>query len=386
MDKVRIGIIGVGGMGQGHAATQEQIEETELTAVCDSDEGVMKEVAEKYGVPGFVKHEELLDSGLVDAVIIATPHYFHPPIAIDAFRRGLHVLSEKPIGVTVKAADEMIAVAKETGLKFAVMFQMRTEKSYRIARKAIEDGIVGEIYRTHMVIGWYRSQAYYNSATWRATWTGEGGGVLLNQAPHNLDIFTWLAGSPARVTAQVRTRKHDIEVEDEAFALLEYPNGAHGYLYTSVNEVPGSSQIEISGDCGKVVIDDRGTRVFRVKTPISVFTVENTSMWAAPETEPVEVEVPDMPTGHAAIIANFARAILHDEPLITPGEEGIHSLELANAMILSGKRGKTVDLPLDRDEYEALMDELRASSRRKTTVVEQRVTDPGFAGAGKGTH
>jgi len=382
MEKVRLGIIGVGGMGQGHAAMQEQIEETELTCVCDIDEATCKRVAEQYGVPGFTRHEDLLDSGLVDAVLIATPHYFHPPIAIDAMRRGLHVLSEKPIAVTVKAADEMIAAARETGVKFGVMFQMRTERSYRIARRAIEEGIVGEIYRTHMVMGWYRSQAYYDSATWRATWTGEGGGVLLNQAPHNLDTFTWLGGMPARVTAQVRTRLHDIEVEDEAFAILEYPNGAHGYLYTSVTEAPGVSQTEICGDRGKVLIEGGSVRVFRLKQPRSEFTVQTDSMWGAPEAEEIELEVPEMPSGHATITRNFARAILYDEPLIVAGPEGLNGLELSNAMILSGKRGKPVDLPVDREEYEALIAELKATSRRKETVRPQTVTDPNIAAGG----
>jgi predicted dehydrogenase len=382
MDKVRFGIIGVGGMGQGHAGMQEQIEETEFTCVCDVDEATCRQVAEKYGVPGFTDPEELLDSGLVDAVIIATPHYFHPPIAIAAMRQGIHVLSEKPIAVTVKAADGMITAARETGVKFGVMFQMRTERTYRIARKAIEDGIVGEIYRTNMVMGWYRSQAYYDSATWRATWTGEGGGVLLNQAPHNLDTFTWLGGQPSRVIAQVRTRLHDIEVEDEAFALLEYPNGAHGYLYASVTEAPGVSHTEICGDCGKVVLEGGTVRVFRLKQPRSEFTVQTEAMWGAPEAEEVEIDVPEMPTGHGTITRNFARAVLYDEPLIVAGPEGLNGLELSNAIILSGQRGKPVDLPLDRDEYEALITELKATSRRKEAVRAQTVTDPNITAGG----
>jgi len=380
MDKIRLGIIGTGGMGQGHAQMQENIEETELTAVCDVDEALVKQVAEKYGVPGFTCHEELLDSGLVDAVLIATPHYFHPPIAIEAMRRGIHVLSEKPIAVTVKAADEMIRTAQETGVKFAVMFQRRTARSSRLARKAIEEGLVGEVYRTHLLMSSYRSQAYYDSAAWRGTWTGEGGGVLINQAPHPIDIFTWLAGMPARVTAQVRTRRHEIEVEDEAFALLEYPNGAHGYLYVSVNEAPGTSRLEICGDRGKVVLQGDEVQVYRLKQPLSEFTVTSDQMWASPEAELVELEVPEMPPGHATITRNFARAILYEEPLIAPGEEGIHSLELTNALILSGKRGKTVELPLDREEYETLLEELKASSRPKQRLREQRATDPNVVG------
>jgi predicted dehydrogenase len=382
MDRVRVGVIGTGGMGQAHCRLLRELEETELTAVCDIDPEVLEKVKEEYEVPGFLHYEELLDSGLVDAVTIATPHYFHPPIAIAAFQRGLHVLSEKPIGVTVKAADEMIRAARESGKKFAVMFQMRTAKYARLARKAIDEGIVGKLQRATLIMAWYRTQAYYESATWRATWSGEGGGVLLNQAPHDLDLFTWLVGMPAKVTAQVRTRLHDIEVEDETFALLEFPNGAHGYIYATVNEVPGVDRFEIVGDKGKVLIDGGQTTIYRLERPISQFTVESEEMWGKIKAEEVTLEVPDAPSGHGAILQNFARAILYDEPLIVPGEEGIRSLELANAILLSGKRNKTVHLPVDRDEYEELIESLKVSSRPKRVVAKKIETDPNLARGG----
>lgn len=382
MERVRVGVIGVGGMGQAHCRILKELEEAELTAVCDVDPQTLEKVSTEYDVPGFLRFEELLDSGLVDAVTIATPHYFHPPIAIAAFRRGLHVLSEKPIAVTVKAADAMIRAAQESGKKFAVMFQMRTSKPVRIARKAIDDGLVGRIQRVCLIMGWYRSQAYYESADWRATWVGEGGGVLINQAPHNLDVFTWLVGMPSKVTAEVRTRLHDIEVEDEAFAILEYPNGAHGYLYGTVNEAPSTDRLEIVGDKGKIIMDGNKVQVFRLQTPIPQFTLESKEMWGGPKAEEVTLEVPEAPSGHRAILQNFARAILYDEPLIAPGEEGIRSLELANAIILSGKRHKTVYLPLDRDEYENLMEALKASSRPKGRVVRKVETDPHLARGG----
>ncbi len=382
MDVVRFGIVGVGGMGSGHARMMQSIDEVELVAVSDVDKAAVEQVSAQYDVPAFTDHKELIAAGLADAILVATPHYFHPSVAIDAMKAGLHVLSEKPIAVTVKAADGMIQAARETGMKFGVMFQMRTDKQYRIARKAIDDGLIGDIYRTSMVMGWYRSQAYYNSATWRATWTGEGGGVLLNQAPHNLDTFTWLTGVPKYVTAQVRTRNHNIEVEDEAFALLEYENGAHGYLYASVNEAPGASRTEICGDKGKIVIDGNSVRVSQLETSIQQFTRETDQMWGSPKSQEVQVEVEEMASGHSTITRNFARAILYGETLIAPGEEGIKGLELSNAIILSGKRGKTVETPLDRDEYESLIEELKTTSRKKEGVVEQRVTDPSFADGG----
>ncbi len=380
-DKVRFGVIGTGGMGSGHCAMIPDIPETELTAICDIDPKTRESIAAQYNVPGFATHTELLDSGLVDAVVIATPHYFHPPIAIDAFARGLHVLSEKPISVTVSAADGMIKAAKESGKKFAVMYQMRSEPQNIAAKQIVESGELGEIYRTSLVMGWYRSQAYYDSGGWRATWTGEGGGVLINQAPHLLDLFSWLGGLPVSITGQTRTRLHDIEVEDEAFATLEYANGAHGYLYASTTEVPNHQMLEICGDKGKLVIHGSSLKVYHIDGSIRDFTNTTTEMWASPKAQeaPVKLPEPKALKGHGVITQNLARAILYDEPLISPGAEGINAVELINGIILSGKTGKTVRVPVDRPEYNHLIEELKATSQAKTRVQEQRVTDPKFA-------
>lgn len=381
MDKVRIGVIGTGGMGSGHCNVIPKIPETELTAICDVDPNTRANTAARTGVPAFATHTELLDSGLVDAVVIATPHYFHPPIAIDAFARGLHVLSEKPVGVTVGAVDKMIAAAEASGKKFCVMYQMRSEPQNQAAKQIIASGRLGNIYRTSLVMGWYRSQAYYDSGGWRATWTGEGGGVLINQAPHLLDLFSWLGGLPTAITGQTRTRLHDIEVEDEAFAVLDYANGAHGYLYASTTEVPQHSMLEVCGDRGKVVIHGSSLKFYEVDKPIAEFTVSNTEMWAAPSAKEIPIELPAETEikGHGAITQNFARAILHDEPLIAPGKEGLMAVELINGIILSGKSGKRVPVPVNRAEYENLIAELKATSREKTNLKEQRVTDPQHA-------
>jgi predicted dehydrogenase len=376
--KVRFGVIGTGGMGSGHCDMIPNIPETELTAICDIDSAVRANTSSKYGVPGFARHEELLDSGLVDAVVIATPHYFHPPIAIDAFTRRLHVLSEKPLAVTVSSADAMVAAAKRSGRKFGVMYQMRGEPQNIAARKMVDSGALGEIYRTSLVMGWYRSQAYYDSGGWRATWSGEGGGVLINQAPHYLDLFTWLGGLPKTITGETRTRLHDIEVEDEAFATLEYANGAHGYLYASTTEVPNHTMLELCGDRGKLVLHGSDLKVFGIDGSIRQFTQENSQMWASPKATALPIEIPeDGPfKGHAAITRNFARSILFDEPLIAPGEAGLNAVEMINGIILAGKTGKTVSVPVDRAAYDGLIAKLQAGSRSKSAVVEQRVTDP----------
>jgi predicted dehydrogenase len=375
MDIVRFGIVGTGGMGNGHAHNMPAIPEVRLTAVCDTNPEALQAAMDDYEVSGFGTHAALLDSGLVDAILIATPHYFHPPIAIDAMRRGIHVISEKPMAVTVSAADEMIEVAEETGVVFGVMFQQRTLPISQAAKKLVEEGRLGPLYRTLLIDAHFRSQAYYNSASWRATWKGEGGGVLLNQAPHGMDIFTWLGGTPSRVTANVVTRQHDIEVEDEASAMLEYPNGAVGYLLETVNEVPTSSRIELCGEYGKLVIDGHGLRFWEVKEGVRAFSDSTGEMWGRPEAVEVEVPVEDRQTGHAAIVRNVARAILHGEELIAPGHEAIPGLELANAMLLSGHKGKPVDIPLDRAEYDAFIAEMQASSREKI-VEDRRITDP----------
>ncbi len=380
MDKVRIGVIGTGGMGSGHCASMDQIDEAELTAVCDIEPEVVKSVSEQHGVPGFERAEELLDSGLVDAVIIATPHYFHPQYAIEAFKRGIHVLSEKPIAVTVSAADEMIEAAEQSRCKFGVMYQMRALGRVKAARKIVEDGLLGEIYRTSQVVGWYRSQAYYDSGGWRATWTGEGGGVLINQAPHFLDIYTWLAGLPVRVTGQTRTRLHDIEVEDEAFATLEYANGGHGYLYASTTESPSHEMLEICGDKGKLVMHGSSLKHFQVTPGVRAHSAEATEMWGGPEVEEIPIEIPAGDGIHSEITQNFCRSILFDEPLLSPGAEGINAVEMINAVILSGHSGKPVDVPVDRAAYDSLLAILRGGSSVKTTVREQRVTDQHYAG------
>jgi len=375
MGIVRFGIIGVGGMGNGHGRNMPIIPEAELTAVCDISPIALKMATEEYSVPGFQNYENLINSDLVDAVIIATPHYFHPPIAVAAMKKGIHVISEKPIAVTVSGAEWMIETSKNTGVVFAVMLQQRTFPVFQAAKKLINEERLGPLYRTLMIDTHFRSQVYYNSAGWRATWKGEGGGVLLNQAPHGMDIFTWLAGMPSRVVAQVNTRQHDIEVEDEAAALLEYPNGAIGYIVESVNEVPNGTRIELCGEFGKLVLDNQGLQLWEVKPGVKAYSNTATEMWGKPAFEQQAVTLEERQQGHSAIVQNVAMAILQGEPLISPGPEAIYGLELANAMLLSGHSGKPVRLPVDREAYDAFIEEKKATSRDKN-VVDQRITDP----------
>ncbi|TKJ47151.1 oxidoreductase [Candidatus Aerophobetes bacterium Ae_b3a] len=376
-EKVRIGVIGLGGMGQGHIIRIKDIPEAELTAVSDIDPELTRKSSDENRVPGFAGYERLLASTLIDAVLIATPHYFHPEIGIAAMEAGIHCLSEKPIAVSVDAADKFVQAARKNKRVFAVMYQYRTLPEVRLARKIIESGRLGQIRRTCMIEPNYRTQAYYDSAGWRATWKGEGGGVLINQAPHGIDLFLLLGGLPSRVTAREHTRLHRIEVEDEAAALLEYPNRAWGYYYTSTNEVPVGVFMEISGDKGKLVYQNGLLKLYSLKSPIPEFTFSSREMWASPEVIEEELELPQCETGHKEIIRNFCRSILFGEKLIAPGEEGIWTVEFFNALILSGKKNKSVDIPVNRGEYKNLLESLKKISREKKVKKIKRVTDPG---------
>ncbi len=375
-EKVRVGVIGVGSMGQGHLTHFADIEEADLTCVCDIDEETCKSVAEKYHVPGYADYKELIDSGRADAVIVATPHYFHPPIGIYAMRAGLHVLSEKPIGVTIGAAEELAQTADETGKVFAAMFQFRLEPQFRRALEIVQNGELGEIYRTLLVNTWFRTQAYFNSAEWRGTWLGEGGGVLINQAPHSLDQFVKLGGMPSEVTAVIETRAHDIEVEDSAHALCRYRNGATGYFMACTDEYPESFRHEIAGEKGKLIITEDRLLLARLSPTVTESIRNLTEMWGKPDGQLTEVDLPECRTGHKEIVRNFVRTILGEESLLVDGREGTLSLEFSNAIYLSGKQNRKVRLPLDREEVKEFFADLRAQSKPKKEVHKIIETDP----------
>lgn len=377
MERVRYGIVGMGGMGSGHAQSMQRIEECTLTAVCDIVPEVAESAGEEYNVPYFVDYADLIDLDSVDAVVVATPHYFHPEIAIYAMEQGRAVLCEKPIAVTVSEADAMVEAHERTGTPFAVMHQSRSEPVWQAAWKLVSEGRLGEIYRTMLVYADFRSQAYYNSAGWRATWAGEGGGVLINQAPHSLDRFAWLGGLPSRVTGYTATKSHVIEVEDVASAMLEYPNGAVGFLYCSTTEAPGTDILELSGEKGKLQVIGKELRFWEIPEGVKGFSDTSTEMWTRPEVREVEVEIPERESGHSAILRNLARHLLHGERLIAPGVEGRDTVELINATILSGHAGEPVNIPVDRERYDAFLQGLQATSKygKEDRGPDRRVTD-----------
>jgi predicted dehydrogenase len=314
----------------------------------------------------FPDSQHLIRSGEVDAVLIATPHYSHTSIGIDALEHGLHVLVEKPISVHKRDCEKLIAAhANRKEQVFAAMFNQRTDPFYQKIRALIRDGELGEIRRVNWIItNWFRTAAYYTSAAWRATWAGEGGGILLNQCPHNLDLLQWLFGMPVRIRAFCGFgRYHDIEVEDDVTAYLEFQNGATGVFIASTGEAPGANRLEIAAERGKVVYENDRLTFTRNEVAMTEFSRASDLGFAMPPSAEVAIPLSGHGEQHLGILNNFADAVLDGAPLIAPAEEGIHSVELANAMLYSTFTGKTVELPLDGGAYERHLKELIATSK-----------------------
>ena len=372
MDVVRIGVIGLGNMGSFHIdyLAGNEMPGAELKAVCDVDADQLARARSRAGegVEVYERADALLQSDAIDAVIIATPHYDHPPLAIKAFARGLHVLCEKPAGVYTRQVREMNAAAEESGLVFGMMFNQRTLGEHRKLKELVESGELGELRRTNYIItNWFRAQSYYDSGGWRATWAGEGGGVLANQCPHNLDLWQWICGMPVRIRAFCGFGKyHDIEVEDDVTAYAEYENGATGVFITTTGESPGTNRMEITGDNGKVVMEEGRITFWRNRTPADVFNREWKGGFGSPETWKCEIPFRAGGEEHRGTTRDWIRAILEGTPLVAPGIEGIRGVELANAMLLSTWQDDWVDIPVDETlYYEKLQERIRSSTVRK---------------------
>lgn len=374
MEQVRLGIIGIGNMGTAHANNIKdgKCPEIKLTAVTDINPKRLEWAAEKLdpSVAKFSTAEEMLDSGLIDAAIVAVPHYDHPKYAMECFKRGLHVMVEKPAGVFTKQVREMNEAAKKSNVIFGMMFNQRTDHVYRKMRELVQSGSLGAIRRTNWVItGWYRPQAYYDSGAWRATWSGEGGGVLLNQCPHNLDLWQWICGMPTKVSTHMYFGKwHDIEVEDDVTTFVEYANGATGVFVTTTGDAPGTNRFEITLDKGKLIAEDGKLTLWELETPEPEFSKTNKVPFGQPKSTKIEVETDGQSPQHVGVLNAFAAAILRGEPLVAGGEEGINGLTLSNAMHLSAWLGKEISLPFDEDLfYNELMKRVQ-NSRRKENI------------------
>ena len=359
-------------MGGQHArqVLAGKIPHCELAAVCDVSASVLARFPD---TSGFQDAGELMSSGRVDAVLIATPHFSHVPLGIAALAAGLHVLVEKPVAVHKADALRLLAAAEAApALVFAAMFNQRTDPRYRRLRALLQSGELGAVRRVQWTVtDWFRPHAYYASGGWRASWAGEGGGVLLNQCPHNLDLWWWLFGQPAQVRAFCGLgRYHPIEVEDDVSAFLSYPDGTTGVFITSTGEAPGTNRLEVAAERGRVVLEAGALSYWRNEEATGEFSRRTAGSFSRPEAWEVRLPAASDAGGqHNEVLANFAAAIAQGAPLLAPAGEGIHSVELANAMILSSVREKTVTLPMDPAEYSALLDELIANSPRKNTAA-----------------
>ena len=374
MEKVRFGIIGMGNMGSGHAKSflEGKVENAVLTAICDINEAKFEKTLAREGAEELVcfsDYKEMLDSGIIDAVIVAVPHYLHPQMTIDALERGIHAVCEKPAGVYTKQVKEMNAVAEKSKALFTMMFNQRTNCLYRKMREMIAAGEIGEIRRINWIItNWFRSQSYYDSGDWRATWRGEGGGVLFNQCPHQIDLLQWIVGAlPKSVRAFCHFGKwHDIEVEDDVSAYFEYENGATGVFVTSTGDAAGTNRLEILGNNGKLVCDGKTLLFSKLEMSIDEFNATYTGGFGEPKKEVIEVETDGQNPQHVGILNNFANAVLGLEPLFVDGKEGINGVQLMDAMLLSTWLDRKIELPIDDDLYLEELKKRIATSRLKT--------------------
>jgi len=373
MEKVRLGIIGVGNIGTGHVENilAGLCPEVTVTAAADRRESRRAWVREHLpDTVIFNEGEELIESGLCDAVMICVPHYQHPPLAISAMRHGLHTLVEKPAGVYTLQVREMNEEAdRHPELAFALMYNQRTNCVYRKLKEMIDSGEIGTLKRVSWLItDWYRTQMYYDSGAWRATWAGEGGGVLLNQCPHQLDLLQWLCGLPVRVCAFCHEGKwHDIEVEDDVTAYLEYENGATGVFVTTTGDAPGTNRLEITGTRGKVVCENNKLIFSRLAEDERVWCATCKEGFKKPGFETFEVPTDGENPQHAGVLNAFAGRILRGEPLTADGREGIRGLTLSNAMHLSSWLGRPVDIPFDEQLFKDMLMERCRNSRLKET-------------------
>jgi predicted dehydrogenase len=372
--EVRLGIIGVGNMGSVHAKNIQagKVPRLRLTALCDSKTELMKDYAD---VEKFTSADALIKSGTVDAVLVATPHYDHTTIGIKVLKAGLHLLVEKPLSVHKADCEKLIKAHTSKKQVFAAMFNQRTDPFYIKIKELIDSGELGKVRRINWIItDWFRTEAYYASGGWRATWAGEGGGVLLNQCPHNLDLYQWMFGLPSKVRGFCSLgRYHNIEVEDDVTAYFEYPDGATGVFITSTGEAPGTNRLEITAERGRLVYEADKLTYTRNEQETSEFSKTTDQAFARPSHWNVEIPVNGHGEQHIGIMKNFTAAILDKTPLIAPAKEGINSVELGNSILYSSLKEKTVDMPLNSASFAKALNHLIKSSTFKKKKAQKTV-------------
>ena len=388
MENIRYGIVGLGNMGRAHRQSilDGKIEGLSLTAICDIPESLPEK---RDGEAQFTDVDEMIQSGAIDAIHICTPHPSHRKIGIKALEADLHVLMEKPLAVDKADCQALIQSYKDTGMKrvFAAMFNQRTDPHYKTLKDLIDTNQLGEIRRVHWsVTDWFRTEYYYAMGGWRATWKGEGGGVLLNQCPHNLDLFQWLFGMPQRVTGFLGFgRYHQIEVEDDATLLFQYDDGKNATFITSTGETPGVNRLEVIADQGVVTVEENNILWNKNEVASSEFSANSMSGFSKPETSTVNIPIESRGGQHIEIIQNFINSIREGEELISPAMEGINSVELANASLLSAWEGKTIELPIDASKYSSILKEKGDNStfQKKKIDAQSMASEDDFAKSNK---
>ena len=375
MEKVRVGIIGLGNQGTHYMAglfLPGKIPNGVITALCDNNPAkieAMKGRTQGMDIAYFDNYIDMLDSGLCDMVMVVVPHYFHPEMVMECLKRDIHVICDKPAGVYTKQVKEMNECAKNSNALFAMMFNQRTNCVYRKMREIVRDGGIGELQRvTWIITDWYRTQQYYDSGSWRATWSGEGGGVLINQCPHQIDLVQWVVGEmPVEINGFCQYGKwHNIEVEDEVTAFFKYKNGATGMFITTTGEAPGTNRFEISGTKGKLLVENNKLFYWQNENDSQEWARNADTGFIPPKCTMTEVETDGENPQHMGIINNFIAAIRGEEPLFVDGTEGINGVEMMNAMELSGwNNGETISLPVDQERYYKELQEHVANSVKK---------------------
>jgi len=385
---VRLGIAGLGNMGKYHAQflLDNAVPGCKLAAICDTDRALLAGLPD---IPAFTDSREMIRSGKIDAILIATPHYSHTTIGIAALKAGLHVLMEKPLSVHKADCERLLRAHTNSRQIFAVMLNQRTDPYYQKIKQLVQEGELGRICRVNWTItDWFRTQAYYRSSEWRATWAGEGGGALLNQCVHNIDLYQWIFGMPATVRSLCQFgRYHDIEVEDSVSAIFEYDDGMMATFTTSTGEAPGINRLEIAGEKGMLVLQGSDLSFRRNEVPMSKFSADSQEHYARPACWDAIIDLPAHRGGqHAGILKNFINAILHDEPLLAPAREGIHSVELINAILMASLQDKTVALPISSSSYEKLLKKMITGSkpRAKVKAASQRSQTHDFGAVSRG--
>ncbi len=381
--KVKVGLVGLGNIGTTHAENLSKMDHVDLVGVCD----IVKEKADifatRYKSTAYYDYHDLLQNSGLDAIIVAVPHYDHAPISIEAFAHNVHVLCEKPLAVHVNDAKKMISAfdvarSKNPKLLFGIMFQERTNPFYRKLKDLLDHGDLGRLTRvTWINTTWFRTQAYYDSGTWRATWAGEGGGILTNQCPHNLDMYQWLFGLPIRISGHAHIGKyHQIEVEDEVTAYFEHEDGMIGHFIVSTAESPGTNRLEIVGEHGKLVYEDSKIVFYRNRESMLQFLVESKESFSHVENWETSIPVKtDGHVGHYMVAKRFIEATLNGSNELTAnGPEGLNGLMLANGIMLSSFTNKSIDVPFDGDDYERMLKDLAQNSKIVKTMRSDVMT------------